>query len=98
MKKIHFQKYNGLAYYSVATDGEYLYFYISAVNGGMFKIGTGQGSTQAGKIYLEKNVHLPIGTKADEVNWIYLKGKLYLKLSSKDPWILEVIDPLTFKR
>jgi hypothetical protein len=51
MKKIHFQKYNGLAYYTIAADGEYLYIYISAVNGGMFKVGTGQGSTRAGKIY-----------------------------------------------
>jgi hypothetical protein len=32
------------------------------------------------------------------VNWVYLKGKLYLKSSSKDPWILEVIDPNTFKK
>ena len=51
MKKIHFQKYVGLAYYSIATDGDYLYFYISAVNGGMFKVGTGYNKTKAGKIY-----------------------------------------------
>lgn len=51
LKKIHFQKYNGLAYYSIATDGAYLYFYISAINGGMFKIGTGQEGTKAGKVY-----------------------------------------------
>jgi hypothetical protein len=29
---------------------------------------------------------------------VYLKGKLYLKTSSKDPWILDVIDPNTFKK
>ena len=54
MKKIHFQKYPGLAYYSIATDGNYLYFYVSAVNGGIFKIGTGNGGTKAGKVYLER--------------------------------------------
>lgn len=52
MKKIHFQKYPGLALYSIATDGDYLYIYISAVNGGMFKVGTGQNGTKAGKVYL----------------------------------------------
>lgn len=52
MKKIHFPKYSGLCYYSIATDGDYLYIYVSAVNGGMFKVGTGNGSTKAGKVYL----------------------------------------------
>ena len=65
MKKIHFQKYAGLAYYSITTDGKFLYFYVSAVNGGMFKIGTGQKATKAGKIYLEKQIHFPIGTKVE---------------------------------
>lgn len=88
MKKIHFQKYNGLAFYTITTDGKYLYIYISAINGGMYKIGTGQEGTKAGKIYAEKNVHFPIGTKVDEVNWVYLKDKLYLKTSSRDPWLL----------
>ena len=51
MKKKHFQKFNGLAFYSITTDGKYLYIYISAINGGMFKVGTGNGDTKAGKIY-----------------------------------------------
>lgn len=54
MKKIHFQKNNGLSFYSVTTDGTYLYIYVSAINGGMFKVGTGKNSSMAGKIYLEK--------------------------------------------
>ena len=54
MKKIHFHKQNGLGYFSIATDGSYLYAYISAINGGMFKIGTGRNGTVAGKIYLER--------------------------------------------
>lgn len=98
MKKIHFQKYAGLCYYTIATDGNYLYIYVSAVNGGMFKIGTGNGNTKAGKVYLEKQIHFPIGTKVDEVSWVFLKGKLVLKTSSKDSWVLEVIDPETFKK
>ena len=32
------------------------------------------------------------------MNWVYLKGKLYLKTSSKDPWILDIISPLTLKK
>lgn len=65
MKKKHFQKYSGLAYYSITTDGNYLYIYVSAINGGMFKVGTGNGHTKAGKVYLEHQIHFPIGTKVD---------------------------------
>jgi hypothetical protein len=51
MKKIHFQKINGLNFYSITTDGKYIYIYVSAINGGMFKIGTGNQETLKGKIY-----------------------------------------------
>jgi hypothetical protein len=51
MKKIHYQKIPGLAYYSVATCGKYLYVYVSAINGGMYKFGTGSNGTEAGKLY-----------------------------------------------
>ena len=51
MKKTHFQKLPGLAFYSVTTDGTYLYVYVSAVNGGMYKFGTGNNGTLAGKLY-----------------------------------------------
>lgn len=51
MKKIHFQKQNGLAYFTVTNDGTYLYIYIFSINGGMYKIGTGKNSSIAGKIY-----------------------------------------------
>jgi hypothetical protein len=98
MKKKHFQKYSGLAYYSIATDGKFLYIYVSAINGGMFKVGTGNEDTKAGKIYLERQLNFPIGTKVDEVNWVYAQGKLYLKTSSKDPWLLEVYSPDTLRK
>jgi len=40
----------------MTTDGNYLYLYVSANNGGMFKIGTGNGGTIPGKVYVEKKV------------------------------------------
>ena len=64
----------------------------------MYKIGTGRGNTKAGKIYIEKQIHFPVGTKVEEVNWVYLKGKLYLKTSTKDPWMLEMINPETLTK
>jgi len=63
MKKAHFQKMGGLSFYSVTTDGNYLYVYVSAINGGMYKFGTGNAGTIAGKLYFERNFNLPIGTK-----------------------------------
>lgn len=36
----------------MTTDGQYLYIYVSANTGGMFKIGTGERDTLAGKVYL----------------------------------------------
>ena len=65
MKKIHFQKQNGLAYYSVTNDGTYMYIYVSSINGGMYKIGTGKNNSVAGRIYFEKDVTLAVGTKLD---------------------------------
>lgn len=97
MKKIHFQRQNGLGYFSVTNDGTYLYIYVSSINGGMYKIGTGRGSSIPGKIYLERDVFFPVGSKLDEVNWVFLKGKLYLKSTSRDPSSIEVINPNTFK-
>ena len=97
VKKVHLQKNAGLGYFSVTTDGTYLYIYFSAVNGGMFKFGTGRNSSIAGKIYLEREMYSQVNTKSDEINWVYFKGKLYLKISSKDPINIEVISTETFK-
>ena len=38
-----------------------------------------------------------MGARVDEVNWVYFKGKLYLKSSSREPSIIEVINPETLK-
>jgi len=51
MKKVNFQKSAGLSFYSVTTDGNYLYVYVSSMNGGMFKFGTGNNGTVAGQLY-----------------------------------------------
>lgn len=59
----------------------------------MFKIGTGHNNI-AGKVYL----HLPVNTgKADEVSWVYLKGKLYLRTNAKECRNIDIINPDTFK-
>ena len=97
LKKVHFQKNGGIGYYSVTTDGTYLYIYISAINGGMYKVGTGYNSSIAGKIYLEREIHSQVNAKSDEINWVYFKGKIYLRVSSKDPFIIDVINTDTFK-
>lgn len=65
MKKIHFQKVSGISTYTITTDGNYLYIYVSAINGGMWKVGTGFNGTVAGKVYYEKLINLPIGSKIE---------------------------------
>jgi len=77
---------------SITTDGDFLYIYVAAINGGMFKIGTGEHDTIAGKIYLYTSL-----TKQEDVSWIYCKGKLYLRCSSKDFGTIDIICPNTFK-
>jgi len=64
---------------SITTDGTYLYIYVTASNGGMFKIGTGEHGTIPGHIYLQVRV-----SKQEEVSWVYLKEKLYLRSSTKE--------------
>ena len=90
MRKLHFQKQN-YYYNSMTTDGQYLYLYVSAAYGGMFKIGTGENS-EAGRVYLFHPVN-----KVEEVSWVYVRGKLYLRSSSKEAKNLDIIDPETFK-
>ena len=48
-KTAHFQK-QSFGTSSLANDSQYLYLYVSANNGGMYKIGTGEGGTIAGKV------------------------------------------------
>ena len=75
----------------MTTDGIYCYLYIAANNGGMFKIGTGEKQTVPGKIYLYKAI-----TKFEEVSWVYLKGKLYLRSSVKELGTIDIYCTETF--
>lgn len=90
-KTAHFQK-QSFQTTSLTTDGIFLYLYVSASNGGMYKIGTLEGGNIAGKIYLFTAV-----TRQDEVSWVFCKGKLYLRSSSKEFGNIEIICPNTFK-
>ncbi len=64
---------------SIATDGAFLYIYVSSPNGGMYKIGTGEMGTTSGKIYAFAGTN-----KTEEVSWVYCRGKLYLRNNSKE--------------
>ena len=90
-KVAHFQKQSFMTT-SLTTDGTFLYLYISATNGGMYKIGTGEHDTVAGKVYLFAAV-----CRQEEIAWVYCKGKLYLRTSSKEFGSIDVICPNTFK-
>lgn len=63
----------------IACDGVYLYVYVSAVEGGVYKIGTGVENTVPGKIYLQRPI-----SKADEISLVCLKGRLILRSTSKE--------------
>ena len=77
---------------SITTDGEYLYLFVGCQNGGMFKIGTGEQGTISGKVYLFAALDRP-----EDGAWVYCKGKLYLRSSSRETGLICVICPHTFK-
>ena len=77
-KVAHFQKQTYLTT-SMTTDGSFLYIIVSAANGGMYKIGTGERDTVPGKVYLYSAL-----SKQEDVCWVYVKGKLYLRSSSRE--------------
>ncbi len=45
----------------------------------MLKIGTGELGTIAGEVYLQEPVK-----KTEEISWVYMKHKLYLKSHAKE--------------
>lgn len=65
MKKSHYQKQSNHQFCSITTDGSYLYIYVVGINGIMIKVGTGNGSTIAGKVYLERDMGAQVGVKLD---------------------------------
>jgi hypothetical protein len=82
---------------SLTIDNEgYLYLWISIpTRGTMFKIGTGDNGTVAGKVY----VTAPYPEKEGEVTWVFCQGKLFARRvnESSDIGQLLVFDPLNFK-
>lgn len=52
---------------------------MSSVEGGIFKVGTGVGDTIPGKVYEKAVVH-----KIEEISWVCIQGKLYLRSASKE--------------
>ena len=65
---------------SITTDGDYIYLYVSiAQRGGMYKIGTGESNTIAGKVYLHTATE-----REGEVTWVYCQGKLYARRANEE--------------
>jgi hypothetical protein len=58
----------------------------------MFKIGTGEGNTLAGKVYL----HDFSRQSNENVSWVYLKNKLYARRADESLGVLDIINPDTF--
>ncbi len=86
-------------YSSITVDssegGGYLYLWISmSQRGCMYKIGTGENGTIAGKVY--NHAYHP--DKEGEMTWVYCQGKLYARrVNEGDLGHLLVYDPSTFK-
>ena len=77
---------------SVTSDGDYVYLFIGTQGGGKFKIGTGEGGTVCGKVYLYQALERP-----EEAVWVYCRGKLYMRSAFKEAGVLSIVCPYTFK-
>lgn len=58
----------------------------------MYKIGTGENGTVAGKIYHQR----PTDREGD-VAWVYCKGRLYTRRVNEEIGSLLIIDPATLR-
>eukprot|EP01022_Parablepharisma_sp_SALTPOND_P017236 TRINITY_DN2714_c0_g1_i1.p1 TRINITY_DN2714_c0_g1~~TRINITY_DN2714_c0_g1_i1.p1 ORF type:complete len:4242 (-),score=491.35 TRINITY_DN2714_c0_g1_i1:9625-22350(-) len=61
--------------------------------GNMYKVGTGEFGTIAGKVYLYAS-----SDKEMDGCWVYCKGKLYLRRASEEIGLVSIICPHTFKK
>ena len=78
----------------MTTDGEYLYLCMSqSQSANMFKIGTGERGTVAGRVTLSQ----PIEREGD-LSWVYCQGRLYARRNNVDFGTLLVYDPKNFKK
>lgn len=64
---------------ALATDSKFIYVILSGVNGGMFKIGTGNSGTIKGRVYIHKLN--PILEDAS-LQMVYCKDRLYIKANT----------------
>ena len=79
---------------SLTTDGEHLYMYLSHSNSGhMYKIGTGEKGTIAGRVTIAQTVE-----KEGDLCWVYCNGRLYARRNNTDFGSLVVYDPSNFKK
>ena len=79
---------------SITTDGTYLYLYIAtSQRGRMYKLGTGEGGTVAGRRYVE----VPTDREGD-VTWVYCQGRLYSRRTNEEFGSLVIYDAATLKR
>ena len=76
---------------SLTTDGTYLYLYWCSGRGGMFKIGTGEGNSLAGKVYLHVKTEL-----TGSLQWVYLNNKIYARKVDESLGVLTLISPDNF--
>jgi other hect domain ubiquitin protein ligase E3 len=58
----------------------------------MYKIGTGECGTIAGKVYLFAQPE-----KVEDASWVYCRGKLYLRSGVKGLGEVSIVCPNTFK-
>lgn len=78
---------------SIATDGEYVYLYVSAgpQKAMMYKIGTGSSSsTIAGKVYIERKAD-----REGDVSWTYCQGKLFSRRVNEEFGVITLYDAET---
>jgi other hect domain ubiquitin protein ligase E3 len=84
-------------YSSLTVDNNgYLYLWVSIPQRGtMYKIGSGEAGTIAGRVYL----HSPVPDREGEVTWVFCQDKLYARRVNEaaDLGHLLVFDPLNFK-
>ena len=79
---------------SVTTDGRFLYLYIAhSARGSLYKIGTGENGTIAGKVYQSS----PSDREGD-VTWVYCQGKLFSRRTNEEFGSLAVYDAATLKK
>ena len=70
------------------TDGTYIYFYLSGIDGCRIKVGTGYNNTEKGKVYLciQNKDERGIENNIMGNQWVYCQGKIYQKAGKFDDY------------